>query len=124
MVRTTVLVAAGCIVFSVTALAQTAPKAPSTPPAPGATTPTQPGTLPGAQPGAMPGAIPGMTPDMQKQWEQMQQQLLARFDADRNGVLSDQEKLMAQEAMRREGVNLGIPPGGFPGSDQFLKQFD
>jgi hypothetical protein len=68
--------------------------------------------------------MPGTTPDMQKMWEQMQQQLLSRFDADRNGVLNDQERLMAQEAMRREGINLGIPPGGFPGSDQFLKQFD
>jgi hypothetical protein len=65
-----------------------------------------------------------MTPELQKSFEQMQQQLLSRFDVDRNGVLSDQEKLMAQEAMRREGINLGIPPGGFPGADQFLKMFD
>jgi hypothetical protein len=32
---------------------------------------------------------------------------------------------MAQEAMRRQGwPALGIPPGGFPGAQQFLKQFD
>src|SRR5689334_17827377 len=99
MFRTAVLAAGLCIMLSVVALAQTAPKAPGTTAAPG-TTPV-PGAMP---PGAMPGAMPGMTPDMQKMWEQMQQQLLSRFDADRNGVLSDAEKLAAQEAMGREGI--------------------
>jgi hypothetical protein len=96
--------------FSVAAMAQTAPKAPATP----ATTSVPSASVP----------VPGATPGMQPSIEQMQQQLLSRFDVDRNGVLSDQEKLMAQEAMRREGINLGIPPGGFPGADQFAKQFD
>ena len=53
-----------------------------------------------------------------------QQQLVKMFDADNDGKLNDQEKLMAQEAMRRQGMNLGMAPGGFPGSDQFVKQFD
>jgi hypothetical protein len=56
----------------------------------------------------------------------LQQQMLARFDANRDGVLSDQEKLQAQEFMRRQGVGIvgGFAPGGFPGAADFLKQFD
>jgi hypothetical protein len=54
----------------------------------------------------------------------MQQQMLSQFDVDKNGVLSDQEKMMAQEAMRRQGVTMPMAPGGFPGADQFNKQFD
>jgi len=112
MLRAIVFTALCYLSCSLAAQAQTNPakNAQGTPPA-----------VPGAMPGAMPGASPA---DMQKQWEQMQQQLLTRFDVDKNGALSDQEKLMAQEAMRREGINLGVPPGGFQGSDQFLKQFD
>lgn len=53
-----------------------------------------------------------------------QQQFLQQFDLDRNGQLSPQENLMAQEAMRRAGINLGIAPGGSPSADQFAKQFD
>src|SRR4051812_31291529 len=117
MIRTAALTALFCVCFAVVALGQTTPTAPG----------AAPNGVPGATPGGAmpPGALPpGMTPDMHKMLEQMQQQMLARFDVDRNGVLSDQEKLMAQEAMRREGINLGIPPGGFPGADQFAKQFD
>jgi hypothetical protein len=112
MFRNAVLAGVLSAWFSLTAMAQTAPKAPATPAA--TAVPTTTTTVP----------VPGATPGMQPSLEQMQQQLLSRFDLDRNGVLSDQEKLMAQEAMRREGINLGIPPGGFPGADQFAKQFD
>ena len=58
------------------------------------------------------------------QTQQLQQQLLARFDANKDGVLNDQEKLAANEFMRRNGVLGGVEPGGFPGADQFAKQFD
>ncbi len=68
------------------------------------------------------GPQPGF--EQKKAFEQMQQQMLMQFDADRDGKLSDQEKMAAQEAMRRQGVNMGIPPGGFPGAEQFAKQFD
>jgi len=54
----------------------------------------------------------------------MQQMFLQQFDVNKDGVLSDQEKMMAQEAMRRQGWNLGVAPGGFPGADQFAKRFD
>ncbi|HEY2413448.1 MAG TPA: hypothetical protein VGI40_14445 [Pirellulaceae bacterium] len=110
MFRDAVLAGLVSVWFSVAAMAQTAPKAPTTP------APT------GVPSSSVP--VPGTTPGVQPSIEQMQQQLLSRFDVDRNGVLSAQEQLMAQEAMRREGINLGIPPGGFPGADQFAKQFD
>jgi hypothetical protein len=32
--------------------------------------------------------------------------------------------MMAQEAMRRQGLNMGIAPAGFPGAEQFARQFD
>jgi hypothetical protein len=57
-------------------------------------------------------------------WAQMQQQMLRQFDANRDGRLSGQEQILAQEAMRRHGINLGLAPSGFPGADQFSKQFD
>jgi EF hand domain-containing protein len=68
---------------------------------------------------------PGPPVDPQaKAFADWQQQMVKMFDADNDGKLSDQEKLIAQEAMRRQGVNVGMAPGGFPGSDQFAKQFD
>jgi hypothetical protein len=62
--------------------------------------------------------------DPAKAWTQMQQQMLRQFDANGDGRLSGQEQILAQEAMRRHGINLGIAPSGFPGADQFSKQFD
>jgi len=62
--------------------------------------------------------------DQQKMLEQMQQQMTAQFDLDKDGKLNPQESMMAQEAMRRQGINIGMPPTGFPGADQFAKQFD
>ena len=57
--------------------------------------------------------------------QQMQQKLLQQFDANKDGVLSDQEKLIASEMMRRAGAPpIALEPGGFPGSEQFVKQFD
>ena len=55
---------------------------------------------------------------------QLQQQFMMQFDVNRDGKLSGREQMMAQEAMRRQGINLGIAPGGFPGADQFQKMFD
>jgi hypothetical protein len=55
---------------------------------------------------------------------QWQQQLTGMFDADKDGKLSDQEKLMMQQAMQQHGWAMPMAPGGFPGSDQFVKQFD
>ncbi|HZN35068.1 MAG TPA: hypothetical protein VFB80_14665 [Pirellulaceae bacterium] len=54
----------------------------------------------------------------------LQQKLLQQFDANKDGVLSDQEKLAANEFLRRSGAVAGVAPGGFPGADQFAKQFD
>ena len=62
--------------------------------------------------------------DQATAWSQMQQQLLLQFDLNKDGKLTGQEQMQAQEAMRRQGINLGIPPGGFPGAEQFNKQFD
>jgi Ca2+-binding EF-hand superfamily protein len=62
--------------------------------------------------------------DQKKMFEQMQQQMMAQFDVDKDGKLNAQENMMAQEAMRRQGINVGMAPGGFPGADQFAKQFD
>lgn len=61
----------------------------------------------------------------QAQQAQLQQKMLQQFDTNKDGVLSDQEKLIASEVMRRTGVPaFGIEPGGFPGAEQFNKQFD
>lgn len=66
-----------------------------------------------------------LTPQQAQALAELQQKILERFDLDKDGQLSDQEKLMAQEAIRRQGwPALGIPPGGFPGAEQFLQQFD
>lgn len=68
------------------------------------------------------GVQPGF--DQQKMLEQMQRQMIAQFDLDKDGKLNAQENMMAQEAMARHGINMGLAPGGFPGADQFAKQFD
>jgi Ca2+-binding EF-hand superfamily protein len=62
--------------------------------------------------------------DPTKAWADLQQQLLRQFDVNRDGKLTGQEQVLAQEAMRRQGINLGMPPGGFAGADDFVKQFD
>jgi hypothetical protein len=62
--------------------------------------------------------------DQAKAFAEMQKQFLQQFDADKDGKLSPQENMMAQEAMRRQGINMGIAPGGFPGAEQFARQFD
>lgn len=57
--------------------------------------------------------------------QQIQQKLLQQFDTNKDGVLSEQEKLIASEMMRRAGAPpMALEPGGFPGAEQFLKQFD
>jgi len=55
---------------------------------------------------------------------QMRQQFLQQFDLDKDGKLNAQESAMAQEVMQRQGINLGVPPSGFPGAEEFAKQFD
>jgi Ca2+-binding EF-hand superfamily protein len=68
---------------------------------------------------------PMPTADQAKMMAEMQQRMLQQFDVNKDGVLSDQEKLAAQEAMLKQGVVLpGMTPAGFPGADQMLKQFD
>jgi hypothetical protein len=67
---------------------------------------------------------PPAAPDTANPLGQLQQQFMMQFDVNKDGKLSGQEQMMAQEAMRRQGINLGIAPGGFPGADQFQKMFD
>jgi hypothetical protein len=61
--------------------------------------------------------------DPSKAMTEMQQQFMLQFDVNKDGKLNDQEKMMAQEAMRRQGWNFGIAPSG-SFMDQFSKQFD
>jgi hypothetical protein len=62
--------------------------------------------------------------DPTQAWAQLQQQLLQQFDRNQDGKLTGDEQLKAQEFLRRQGVNSGMPPGGFPGAEEFNKQFD
>jgi hypothetical protein len=62
--------------------------------------------------------------DQAKAMAEMQKQFMQQFDVDKDGKLNAQENMMAQEAMRRQGINMGIAPSGFPGADQFSAQFD
>jgi hypothetical protein len=59
-----------------------------------------------------------------KAMAQWQQQLTSMFDVDKDGKLSDQEKLMMQQAMQQQGIAIPMTPGGFPGADQLAKRFD
>ncbi len=54
--------------------------------------------------------------DFAKALAEAQKKLLARFDLNKDGVLSDAEKVAAQGA--------GLPPGEIPGSQELLKKFD
>ncbi len=64
--------------------------------------------------------------DSGKAFAEAQKQLLAKFDLNKDGKLSDDEKLKAQEELKRMGglVGSGLVPGGFPGAEEFLKKFD
>jgi len=62
--------------------------------------------------------------DPAKAMAEMQQQFMQQFDANKDGKLDGQEQMMAQEAMRRHGINVGVAPGGSTMMDQFSKQFD
>jgi len=77
---------------------------------------------PGDGQGKGPGGPGG---DMARNPEEFKRRLLEKFDANRDGVLSEQEQMQAQELMRRQGITLpGMAPGGFPGGPEFLKKFD
>src|SRR5216110_501143 len=67
---------------------------------------------------------PPAAPDPANTLTQIQQQFMQQFDMNKDGKLSGQEQMLAQEVMRRQGIKLGIAPGGFPGADQFQKMFD
>lgn len=64
--------------------------------------------------------------DPGKVFAEAQKQLLAKFDLNKDGKLSDEERLKAQEELKRMGglVGSGLVPGGFPGAEEFLKKFD
>jgi Ca2+-binding EF-hand superfamily protein len=64
---------------------------------------------------------PGATIDPAAAFAEMQQKLLQQFDLNKDGTLSEQEKMMAQEAMRRQGLPFG---GALGGADQWAKSFD
>ena len=70
------------------------------------------------------GQNPGPAFDPTQAWAQLQQQVLAQFDGNKDGKLTGDEQLRAQEYLRRQGMNIGMTPGGFPGAEQFNKQFD
>jgi Ca2+-binding EF-hand superfamily protein len=64
----------------------------------------------------------GKKPDPAKVAAEMQKKLLERFDTNKDGVLSDDEKAAAAEAMKKIGM---LPGSGLvPGSEEFLKKFD
>jgi len=70
-------------------------------------------------------AIDGKAPssaEQAKAVEGAKQQMLQQFDTNRDGVLSEQEKARAEEALRQQGFPL--MPNGAVGNDPFLKQFD
>jgi Ca2+-binding EF-hand superfamily protein len=64
--------------------------------------------------------------DLAKAMAEAQKRIVEKFDLDRDGKLSDAERLRAQEELKRMGalVGSGIAPGGFPGAEEFLKKFD
>lgn len=64
--------------------------------------------------------------DPGKVFAEAQKQMLAKFDLNKDGKLSDDERLKAQEELKRMGglVGSGLVPGGFPGAEEFLKRFD
>jgi Ca2+-binding EF-hand superfamily protein len=64
--------------------------------------------------------------DPGKAFAEVQKQMLAKFDLNKDGKLSDDEKLRAQEELKRMGAlaGSGVVPGGFPGEVEFLKKFD
>ena len=63
----------------------------------------------------------GKKTDLAKAVE-MQKKLLEKFDANKDGVLSDAEKLAAAEELKQNGDLAGS--GLVPGSEEFLKKFD
>ena len=76
-------------------------------------------------------AIPALAEDQKgpadaaKAQADAQKRLLQQFDANRDGVLSEEEKIRAQELIRRQGLlGLDIPAGGFKDADEILKGFD
>jgi Ca2+-binding EF-hand superfamily protein len=61
-------------------------------------------------------------PDPAKAAAEMQKKLLEKFDTNKDGVLSDAEKLAAAEELKKSGLLTGS--GVLPGSEEFLKKFD
>jgi len=64
----------------------------------------------------------GKKPDPAKVAAEMQKKLLEKFDTNKDGVLSDAEKLAAAEELKKNGMLPGS--GVMPGSEEFLKKFD
>jgi hypothetical protein len=64
--------------------------------------------------------------DPVKALAETQKRILEKFDLNKDGKLSDDEKLRAQEELKRMGAlaGSGVVPGGFPGAEEFLKKFD
>jgi len=61
-------------------------------------------------------------PDLAKAAAEMQKKLLEKFDTNKDGVLSEAEKLAAAEELKKNGM---LPGSGLlPGSEEFLKKFD
>ena len=64
--------------------------------------------------------------DFAKALAEAQKKLLAKFDQNKDGVLSAAEQLAAQQELKKQGAlaGSGLAPGGFPGAEEFLKKFD
>jgi hypothetical protein len=64
--------------------------------------------------------------EAQKQVAEAQKKIMERADVNKDGVLSDVEKIRALEELKRHNALIasGLDPAGLPGGEELLKRFD